>query len=136
MKQGKSKREMDGAMKYVKPMLIGMVIGTVVITAVLMVLSLVLSLKDVPQMLITPMVLAALGAGSFAGGLTVARLMREKGLLMGLLCGLLLFLLLWLFGLHVNEGAFGLLAAVKLGVALVFSALGGVIGVNAKKRRK
>ena len=123
-------------MKYVKPVLVGTAIGAVVITAVLMVLSLVLSLKDIPQMLITPMVLAALAAGAFVGGLSTARLVRERGLLMGLCCGVLLFLLLWLFGLRVNEGAFGLMAGVKLVVALLFAAVGGVMGVNAKKRRK
>lgn len=136
MKQGKSKSEKYGSMKYLKPVLTGTVVGALVITVVLMVLSLLLSLKNIPQMLVMPMVLVALGAGAFVGGHLTARLTHEKGLVMGLCCGALLFFLLWLFGLRINENNIGVIALIKLTVALVFSALGGVMGVNVKKHRK
>lgn len=136
MKQSKSRHEMDGTMKYLKPILVGTAVGAVVITVVLMVLSLLLSLQNIPQMLITPMVLVALGIGSFLGGNFAARLTREKGLLVGLCCGVLLFLALWLFGQAIHGGGFGVIGIVKLAIALGLSALGGVMGVNAKKRRK
>lgn len=110
--------------------------GALVITVVLMALSLLLSLKNIPQMLVMPMVLVALGVGAFAAGHLAARLTHEKGLVMGLCCGALLFLLLWLFGLRINENSLGVIAIIKLAVALVFSALGGVTGVNVKKHRK
>ena len=82
------------------------------------------------------MVLVALGVGAFLGGNFAAKLTREKGLLVGLCCGALLFLALWLFGQAIHGGGFGAIGIVKLAVALGLSALGGVMGVNAKKRRK
>lgn len=136
MKQSKSKSEKFESMKFLKPVFVGTAVGALVTTVVLMLLSLLLSLQNIPQMLITPMVLVALGLGSFAGGHLAAKLTHEKGLIVGLCCGILLFFMLWLFGFRLNENSFGLLAVVKLAVALVFSALGGVTGVNIKKRRK
>ncbi|WP_312642237.1 TIGR04086 family membrane protein [Hydrogenoanaerobacterium sp.] len=136
MKQGKSKVEKYGTMKYLKPILTGTLVGAVVITIILMVLSLLLSLQNIPQMLITPMVLLALAVGSLMGGNFAAKLVREKGLAVGLCCGVLLFLMLLLFGQGISDNGFGIMAAAKLAIALAFSAIGGVMGVNTKKRRK
>ncbi|WP_092751778.1 TIGR04086 family membrane protein [Hydrogenoanaerobacterium saccharovorans] len=136
MKQGKSKVEKYGVMKYLKPILSGTLVGAVVITVILMVLSLLLSLQNIPQMLINPMVLLALAIGSLMGGSFAAKMVREKGLVMGLCCGVLLFLMLLLFGQGISDNGFGFMAAIKLAIALLFSAIGGVAGVNSKKSRK
>ncbi len=136
MRQTKTKHEMDGIMRYLKPVLIGTCVGAVGITAVLMLLSMFLSLQDVPQMVIAPMVIAALGIGSLSGGVVCGRLLREKGLWMGACVGLILFVILFVCGWQIGDQTVGVFGAVKLGVALLFSAAGGVLGANRKKRRK
>ena len=136
MKQGKSKHEMGGAMRYLKPILLGTAAGAVVIAFVLMLLSLLLSLQNIPQMLIMPMVLLALAIGSFAGGWVSAKAVHEKGMILGLCCGALLFIVLLLIGQGIEENSVGILAAIKLVVSLMCGAFGGVFGVNYKKRRK
>lgn len=136
VKANQSRHETEGAMKYLKPILLGVALGAVVITLLLMILSLLMSLQDIPQSFITPMVLFSLGVGAFAGGLFAARLTKEKGLLLGAGCGLLLFAAIWVCGLGLNPSVFGALTSIKLLIAVVLASLGGVVGINGKKRRK
>lgn len=136
MNQNKPKHELGGAMKYIKPVLVGTAVGAAVTALVLTALSLLLSLQDIPQMLITPMVLVALGLGAFTGGWVTAALVHEKGLFLGLCCGVLLFAAIFICGQAVNKSEIGAAAAIKLVAALTAGAFGGVFGVNYKKRRK
>ena len=87
------------------------------------------------------LVLLALLQGFAAQELRAQRIKNEfygtaLVLVLNLCCGALLFLALWLFGQAIHGGGFGAIGIVKLAVALGLSALGGVMGVNAKKRRK
>lgn len=123
-------------MKYIKPVLAGTAAGAFACAFVLTLLSLLLSLQNIPQIIITPMSLAALAVGAFTGGFVAARAAHEKGLALGLACGALLFAAVCMLGQGIKGNEMGVMALVKLGIALVCGALGGVLSVNHKKRRK
>ena len=121
--------------RFLRPVIIGAVVGALCCTLLLAVMAAIVASQDIPKAAITPMAIVAAAAGAFFGGFAAARIAREKGLLIGGACGLLLFILVALAGFAFLKEIRGAYILVKLAVMLVLSALGGVIGVNLRKRR-
>ena len=133
----KSHKEDSSVMvkRFLRPIILGAVVGALCCTLLLAVMAAIVASQDIPKAAITPMAMVAAAAGSFIGGIASARIAKEKGLLVGAACGLLLFILVVLSGLAFLKEIRGAYILVKLAVMLVCSALGGVIGVNLRKRR-
>ena len=133
----KSDKEDSSAMvkRFLRPVIIGAVVGALCCTLLLAVMAAIVASQDIPKAAITPMAIVAAAAGAFFGGFAAARIAKEKGLLIGGACGLLLFILVALAGFAFLKEIRGAYILVKLAVMLVLSALGGVIGVNLRKRR-
>ncbi len=133
----KSHKEDSSAMvkRFLRPVIIGAVVGALCCTLLLAVMAAIVASQDIPKAAITPMAIVAAAAGAFFGGFAAARIAKEKGLLIGGTCGLLLFILVALAGFAFLKEIRGAYILVKLAVMLVLSALGGVIGVNLRKRR-
>ena len=133
----KSHKEDSSAMvkRFLRPVIIGAVVGALCCTLLLAVMAAIVASQDIPKAAITPMAIVAAAAGAFFGGFAAARIAKEKGLLIGGACGLLLFILVALAGFAFLKEIRRAYILVKLAVMLVLSALGGVIGVNLRKRR-
>ena len=133
----KSHKEDSSAMvkRFLRPVIIGAVVGALCCTLLLAVMAAIVASQDIPKAAITPMAIVAAAAGAFFGGFAAARIAKGKGLLIGGTCGLLLFILVALAGFAFLKEIRGAYILVKLAVMLVLSALGGVIGVNLRKRR-
>ena len=133
----KSHKEDSSAMvkRFLRPVIIGAVVGALCCTLLLAVMAAIVASQDIPKAASTPMAIVAAAAGAFFGGFAAARIAKEKGLLIGGACGLLLFILVALAGFAFLKEIRGAYILVKLAVMLVLSALGGVIGVNLRKRR-
>ena len=133
----KSHKEDSSAMvkRFLRPVIIGAVVGALCCTLLLAVMAAIVASQDIPKAAITPMAIVAAAAGAVFGGFAAARIAKEKGLLIGGACGLLLFILVALAGFAFLKEIRGAYILVKLAVMLVLSALGGVIGVNLRKRR-
>ena len=132
----KSHKEDSSAMvkRFLRPVVIGAVVGALCCTLVLIIMAAIVASQDIPKAVITPMAIVAGAAGSFFGGFTAARIAKERGLIGGA-CGLLLFILVVIVGFAFLKEIRGAYILVKLAVMLVCSAVGGVIGVNLRKRR-
>jgi len=72
--------------------------------------------------------------GAFAAGLAAALTAGQRGLVIGALCGLLLFIIILLAGLFRSSGIDLGYTAVKCAVLTVAGAVGGVLGVNRRRR--
>ena len=133
----KSHKEDSSAMvkRFLRPVVIGAVVGALCCTLVLIIMAAIVASQDIPKAVITPMAIVAGAAGSFFGGFTAARIAKERGLLIGGACGLLLFILVVIVGFAFLKEIRGAYILVKLAVMLICSAVGGVIGVNLRKRR-
>lgn len=118
------------------PIIKGTVIGLVVTLLASLLFSLLLLIKDFPASVSLIFALVALGAGVYFAGYIAAKTNGEKGILYGLSSGLLQFLLFVLLSVCLNCDHFGMLFFIKLGLVLVLSALGGIIGVNGAAKRK
>ena len=116
----------------VKPVFIGVCVG-VVCTTLLLLLSAWLFYKlALPVAAVTPVAVAALCLGGFAGGTAVGLSAGQKGLLLGAVCGTLLYLILLIAGVAYGGGVSSGYAVLKWAVLMVCSAAGGVLGVNRR----
>lgn len=116
-------------------MLKAVTFGLLATTVVLLLFSLIMCKKDVPFMLLNPFSTGLLMLGSFLSGYLAARRIRERGMMVGALCGLMIFALLMLAS-FMSRFDVGLAALIKLVISVVSGAIGGIIGVNARLKRK
>lgn len=116
-------------------MLKAVAFGLLATTVVLLLFSFLMCKKDVPFMLLNPFSAGLLMLGSFISGYLAARRIRERGMMVGALCGLIIFLMLMLAS-FMSKFDVGFVALIKLVISVVSGAIGGIIGVNAKFKRK
>ena len=119
---------------WLRPVAIGVCVGVVCVTLLLLLFALLIYKLSIPLSAVTPLALAALGLGGFAGGLVAGLCSRQNGLAVGAVCGTLLTLILLIVGLARGDGLSPGLAALKWAVLTVCSAAGGVLGVNRYHR--
>ena len=127
MRNNPPKGDLSPVRKWITPVLFGTAIGL---------LALILTLQDIPQGMILPLAVGAMGIGTFLGGYVSARIVGKKGLLCGFLTGLLYYFILTGISLAVMHFSLDASQAVKMGVAFIAACIGGVLGVNGKGRRK
>ncbi len=130
------KEEPNWLKQWVRPLATGAVVGVLACLACLVLLAVLLLTQETPQTAVTPLSLVALVTGAFVGGVTAARTAGQNGWLMGLCCGGVLFLLLMLLGgfamLRDTQAAH---TWVKLAIMAAAGAVGGIVGINLRKRR-
>ena len=126
-------KEIGNFDKYIKPVAISCFWGTIVAVGFLLLFAFILTLRDIPLVLINPLAVLAVALGSFTAGFCCAKLIGQKGMWWGCVCGAILFCLLFLTSLAYS-GDIGLMALTKLIIVLACSMIGGVIGVNSRKR--
>lgn len=132
----KSHKEDNTAMvkKFLRPVIIGAVVGAIFCMVALLIMAAIMAAQDIPKSAITPMAVVAAALGAFIGGFVSARIAKEKGILFGAACGLLLYLLILVAGFAMLKEIRGVYAIVKLAVMVATGAVGGIIGVNLRKR--
>ncbi|MBQ1950124.1 MAG: TIGR04086 family membrane protein [Clostridia bacterium] len=119
---------------WVRPILLGVAVGVLCCTLLLLLMALVVQTVDVPRGAALPMAIAAAAVGAFAAGLTAALISRRRGLLLGAVSGLVLFLVVLLAGFARYTAVDGGTAIIKLLVLMAAGGLGGVLGVNRRRR--
>ncbi|MBP3435236.1 MAG: TIGR04086 family membrane protein [Clostridia bacterium] len=128
------KENLSVAARIVRPIAFGGGAGILVCLVLLLAAATVMASCQVPQAAVTPVAVAILAVAAFLGGFTAARIARERGLLYGAGCGLLLFLVTAIAGLGTEQVVQGTLLFLKLAVASGCGAVGGIVGVNMKRR--
>ena len=119
---------------WLRPALVGVSVGIIGCVGLLMLMAMVVQSADVPRAAILPLAIAAAAIGAFLAGLTAAAMAGQKGLLMGAACGLALWLLILLAGVARYTGVSGTSALIKLAALVLCGGIGGVLGVNMRKR--
>lgn len=109
-------------------------VGVLITTALLFLAALVISSIDFPQSAIAPVAIAAAVAGCFGAGFICARKTKSNGMLYGFVCGMVIFFLCLLCEVSFMGGEIGMLALYKLIICVTSAMIGGILGVN--KRRK
>ena len=119
---------------WLRPVLVGVAVGLIGCIGALMLMALIVRSVDVPRAAILPLAIVAAAVGAFLAGLTAAAIAKQKGLLLGAVCGLVLWLLILLAGFTRYAGVSGGSTAIKLAALVLSGGIGGVLGVNLRRR--
>ena len=129
-----ARRDVSVPAKIFRSLGIGTGVGMIVCFLILLVTAAVMTTGVIPPTAVTPVAMAVAAVSAFVGGWVTARISRERGLLYGAASGLVLCLLIVLVGIVVLQEVRGSLLLIKFALTIGFGALGGVFGVNTKKR--
>lgn len=136
MKYSKTTNKDKDFSSVVKAILFGASIGAIVCAVFLFVFAfLFVSIKSVPQFMVQIIAVFCAAIGAFVSGYIAAKISRFNGLIYGTLSGFSLFLMLTLIAFIISRDKFTYITLVRLLSMLLSGAIGGVLGVN-KKRRK
>ena len=127
--------ESSGVWYRLRPIFIGLAMGMLVSALLFFLFSIWVTFQDTPQSLIEPLAVFSLSAGAFFAGFVCTRTTRRNGLVYGVLCGLVLSAIVLLVGMIVGVGGVGLAGVFRVVFAMLCSMIGGVLGVNVKRRR-
>ncbi len=108
--------------------------GIVTAFAILTLCAGVMSAVDVPHGAVVPMSILAMVAGCLLAGFLCARIVGSGGLLCGLICASMIFLMAVAAELFVAGGQVGILALYKYVACASSAMIGGVLGVNRRRK--
>lgn len=119
-----------------KSILLSGIVGIGISLILILIFSFVLSNNNLPES--TPNILSsiALGVGGFISGIWIAKKHKKRGALLGLLVGVFIFLFILIGNLILFGFNFSNSIIIKLPIAILSSMIGGIIGVNSKKKLK
>lgn len=122
--------------RILRPVAVSVAFGAVVSVVILVLFALLLSGRTIPQPMIDPMATFAMSVGAFVSGLICAKMIHRNGLMCGLICGIVFAAILLACSFAVPDSALGLGALIKIALMLFSSMIGGVLGVNTKRRKR
>jgi len=121
---------------FYKPILFGLIISVIATVLILLIFSFLLTIRDMPAMTMPVFSAVSIAIGGFLGGLFSAKKAGKNGLLYGVITGAALYVIVLIASLIVSKGGVTMLTLIKLVITLISAAIGGIIGVNLKNRRK
>lgn len=121
--------------RYAKAILVSVLIGEAVTMGMLFLFSLIICKIELPPAVTDVLVVLAAAVGAFASGYLCGKVAKEKGLLLGLVCGGVMLAILLLFSLGFHQPSTPVYSCVKAALVLSGAMLGGILGVNRRKKR-
>lgn len=133
----KSSRAENPMMDALKAIVLGACFGAVFCMIGLIACALVfMGAKSIPYQMIQQIVLVICGLGALLSGYLCVRISRKNGLLFGFLAALLLFLLMLLVSVAAIQEPLTQQSLLRGLLMVIAGAIGGVIGVNKKSKRR
>ncbi len=121
--------------EFIKSLIIGVISSVAFIIVLTCILSVIMLISSVlPYEYIDYIMLVIDAIGVLLGGYIAARINKSQGLYLGLLNGAVIFLALIISGLCVSNATLTVITLLKAFIILIFSAIGGIKGVNTKEK--
>ncbi len=114
----------------------GVIISAVVTFISLFLIAVIMYYADIGNNFSSPLASIGLGIGCFSGGLFSAKKIGKNGLISGLLVSSILFIIVAIASLTATIKNVGILTLIHLAVMLLSGCIGGILGVNGKKKVK
>lgn len=99
----------------------------------LFIFSIIVSKIDVPKGTLAVFSTVSLCVGAYFGGFSCAKKQRKNGLIMGLITGAVMFFVIFISSIIFSKTALSISGFSKLLWAVIFGAIGGIVGVNSKR---
>ncbi len=129
----KQSKDSSGIYGYLRTVLWSILAALVVVTALTALFALVMSLVTIPSAILSGVVIALLVVAGFVSGYLAAKSIRKNGLRVGVICGAALSVLLFLLAGVVFDSV-GWQIIAKMLVVTAAASVGGVLGVNSRKK--
>ncbi len=110
--------------------------SAIIVTIILLIIfALLLAYTSMPESIITPVIIGTCGVSVIIGSIISSKSIKKQGLINGGIVGLIYILVIYLLS-SIIQGDFGIdLNSIIMTLAAVISgALGGIIGVNLKRK--
>ncbi len=101
-----------------------------------LIIAVLSSYINIPFFLYPVIAIVCTSLACFVGGYFIARCKRENGFLYGIIASVLFFATTFLIGTMFSEEVVGSGALVRFFANVLMGAIGGIIGVNKKVRRR
>ena len=122
--------------KIARSEIFGIIAGTVLtVIFVMFGAAVMVKMQKVMYNMTVPFAMAALCIGALGGGYITARINKSMGIAVGAVCGTGVFLILLALG-AIFGSELGIVTMIRAAVAVISGALGGVLGVNKRKKHK
>ncbi len=119
----------------IKSLILGVVSSVAMIVIFLCGMSVIfLSASLLPYEYLSYIMLVIDAVGVLIGSYIAARINKSQGLILGLLNGFIVFVALLICGFATASESITIITALKAIVMLLFSAFGGIKGVNVKEK--
>ncbi len=120
---------------FIKALILGVVSSVVMISVLMCIVATVLLLSSqLPYEYLEYLMIFVDAVSVFFGGYIAARVNRSQGLIIGLACGAIVLLSIIISGFISGPQTITLITLLKALVIIIFSALGGIKGVNTKEK--
>ena len=120
--------------RFSRALAVSVAAGVTVTFLILSAFAALMTVRDLPHSAVVPMSILGVAAGTILAGYCCARILRERGLLWGLGCGAVIFLLALFCELMLLGQPIGVLALYKFIIYAASGMIGGVLGVNKKRK--
>ena len=134
MKKPSAGPDTKNVTKFSRALAVSVGAGVVATFLILSLFAALMTVRDLPHSAVVPMSILGVAAGTILAGYCCARILRERGLLWGLGCGTVIFLLAFFCELMLLGQPVGILALYKYIIYAASGMIGGVLGVNKKRR--
>lgn len=115
--------------------LLGALLGVLSAFASMMIFAAALLLLDIDRAYAKPFATLSLAIGSFFASRKTSKIIGDKGYITGLIVGLTVFVMITLLSLVMGNG-FSINTLFHFIIVTLSSLVGGIMGVNGKKRKK
>lgn len=115
--------------------LLGALLGVLSALASMMIFAAALLLLDIDRAYAAPFATLSLAIGSFFASRKTSKIIGDKGYITGLIVGLTVFVMITLLSLVMGNG-FSINTLFHFIIVTLSSLVGGIMGVNVKKRKK
>ncbi|HEX3017763.1 MAG TPA: TIGR04086 family membrane protein [Caproicibacter sp.] len=121
----------------VRAIIIGAVAGAALCAVLLAISALAfVSSENIPQNFLPAFIIAVSVISALFAGFIAAKISKQRGLIYGSMAAMLLFILFLVSGLATSQSTVSSESFIRLLVMLLSGAIGGLIGVSRKSKRK
>ena len=118
---------------YIKGTVVGVGFGIVISIVLILIAAGFVAAGKVSNSGIVPIVIVISGVAAMAGGIVSGLCIGHRGILWGSICGLGLWSIIYIAGISMEAANFGI-STVRFAIMIIFSGIGGIIGVNIKQK--
>lgn len=135
MKAVKIRMKDNDSSKAVKAVIVSVIVNLCTITLCMLFLCLIMTMSGALfDGILKYLTLIPLAVGGYTGGFCSGRINKEKGMMLGAASGFIVFIAMIIISFSIQSTDITYMLILKAIAVILFSAIGGVKGINKKEK--